>query len=152
MRDVYHTCVCLVAIFLAVSLADAAESDVHAIEKTYRAWVEATNQKDIEKWSSFLAKNPYFSPTDTPPLTSKEAILAYYEKSFSDPKFSLNCEQLEVHVSKSGDMAWSRGVCKATFTGPDGQRAIGSSRWLKVWTKSSDGSWKGRINSWKFET
>ena len=150
MRNFPHYFAGLVALFLAATAAEAADSDVQAIERTYKAWVEATNEKDITKWSSFLAKDPYFSPADAPPLTSREAILAYYEKSFSDPEFSLDCERLEVHVSQSGDMAWSRGVCKATYTGPDGNKASGSSRWLKVWTKYADGSWKGRINSWKF--
>jgi ketosteroid isomerase-like protein len=151
MRNLCHFLSCLTALFLAVSVAYAAESDVQAIERTYKAWVEATNEKDITKWSSFLAQDPYFSPADAPPLTSTEAVLVYYKKSFSDPEFALDCEQYEVHVSHSGDMAWSRGVCKTTFTGPDGNKESGSSRWLKVWTKYPDGSWKGRINSWKFE-
>ena len=151
MRNPCHNFAGLVALFLAVSTADAADSDEQAIERTYRAWVEATNEKDITKWASFLAKDPYFSPADTAPLASRDAILNYYKNSFSDPEFSLDCEQLEVHVSQSADMAWSRGVCKATFTGTDGNKAGGSSRWFKVWTKHSSGSWKGRINSWKFE-
>jgi len=149
MRNICHNCAGLAALFLAVSATGAADSDVQAIEQTYRAWVEASNEKNLTKWSSFLAKDPYFLPVDAPPLTSREAVLAYYEKSFSDPEFSLDCEQLEVHVSKSGDMAWSRGVCEATFTMLDGSKGYGSSRWLKVWTKHPDGSWKGRINSWK---
>ena len=152
MRNVCNICAYLIAVFPAVSLADAAESDVQAIERTYRAWVEATNEKDIEKWSSFLAEDPYFSPADASPLAGREAVLAYYEKSFSDPQFSLNCDQLEVHVSESGDMAWSRGICEATFTLPDGRKGSGSSRWLKVWAKYPDGSWKGRINYWKSGT
>ena len=147
--DCYYTG--LFALFLAVSSADAADSDVQAIEKTYVAWLEVTNEKDITKWSSFLAKDPYFSPADAPPLTNRQAVLAYYEKSFSDPKFSLDCEQLDVHVSQSRDMAWSRGLCEATFTGPDDKKGSGSSRWLKVWTKYPDGSWKCRVNSWKFK-
>jgi ketosteroid isomerase-like protein len=151
MRSFRRYCAGLATLFLAVSVSDAADSDAHAIERTYKAWVEATNEKDIAKWSSFLADDPYFSPADSTPLTSREAVLAYYEKSFSDPEFSLDCEQLEVHVSLSGDMAWSRGVCKATFTEPDGSRGSGSSQWLKVWTKYPDGTWKGRINTWKFE-
>ena len=149
MRNLCHSFAGLVAFFLVVSAADAADSDAQAIEKTYKAWVEATNEKDITKWSSFLAKDPYFSPADAAPLASRETILNYYKKSFSDPEFSLDCKQLEVHVSQSGDMAWSRGACKVTFTGPDGNKADGSSRWFKIWTKHPNGSWKGRINSWK---
>jgi len=151
MSNLCHYFAWPIALFLVVSAADAADSDVQAIERTYRAWVEATNEKDITKWSSFLAQDPYFSPADSQPLTSREAVLAYYETSFSDPQFFLDCEQLEIHVSTSGDMAWSRGVCEATFTMSDGSKGHGSSRWLKVWTKYPDGSWKGRINSWKSE-
>lgn len=151
MRNTYRNCAGLVVLCLLFSSTDAAESDVQLIERTYKAWVEATNEKDITKWSSFLAKAPYFSPSDSLPLTSREAILAYYERSFSDPGFSLDCEQRDVHVSESADMAWSRGVCKATFTMPDGSLGRGSSQWLKVWTKYSDGSWKCRINYWKSE-
>ena len=141
----------LIAVVLTGSAANATESDALAIGRTYVAWVEATNDKDIDRWSSFLAEAPYFFPADSPPLTSTEAILAYYAKSFADPYFSLDCEQLDVHVSLSGDMAWSRGACKATFSLPDGSKGRGSSQWLKVWTKYPDGSWRCRINSWKSE-
>jgi ketosteroid isomerase-like protein len=152
MRNISSYCSGLIASFIVVATAHAVDFNVQAIESTYKAWVEATNEKDIEKWSSFLAENPYFFPADSPPLTSRAAVLAYYEKSFSDPEFSLNCEQLEVNVSRSGDMAWSRGTCEATFTMPDGSKGQSSSHWLKVWTKYADGSWKGRINSWKTDS
>lgn len=152
MRSHCHSCAALLALVVSVSAVNAAESDVQAIERTYTSWVQATNDKDITRWSAFLADDPYFSPADSPPLTSREAILAYYEKSFADPEFSLDCTQLEVHVSESRDMAWSRGSCKGTFTLPDGSKGSGSSEWLKVWTRYPDGSWKCRINSWKPES
>jgi DNA-binding beta-propeller fold protein YncE len=61
--------------FLTESMTGAVESDELAIETTYDVWVKAANEKDITKWSSFLAENPYFSPPDVPPLTTSEAIL-----------------------------------------------------------------------------
>ena len=149
MRIFCTSCLALVAIALAVPATSASDSDVEAIEKTYASWVRVTNDKDIIRWSSFLAQDPYFFPADSRPLINREAVLAYYEKSFADPYFSLDCEQLEVHVSQAGDMAWSRGACNATFTLPDGSKGHGSSQWLKVWMKHSDGSWKCRINSWR---
>jgi len=141
----------LLAVLLVVPVVGAANTEEQLIERTYEAWEEAANEKDISKWSSFLAEDPYFSPADSPPLTSRAAILDYYQKLFSDPAFSLECEQLEVHVSRSGDMAWSRGVCNGTSTGADGNKVNGSSRWLKVWARQPDGSWRGQVNSWKFE-
>ena len=128
----------------------AAVTDKEEIERTYNAWVQATNDKDLKKWSTFLAPDAYFSPPDTSPLTTEEAILNYYRDSFADPEFSLDCQQLEVHVADSGDMAWARGICSATFTNPEGERAKGVSRWFKVWVKRPDGSWQGRVNTWKY--
>ena len=133
------------------SASTAADSEVQTIQQTYNAWVDAANEKDIAKWSRFLANDPYFSPADSPPLTSTNAVIDYYKKSFADPRFSLDCEQQEVDVAASGDMAWARGICNATFTGPDGENASGTSRWFKVWIKDADGSWRGRVNTWKYE-
>jgi ketosteroid isomerase-like protein len=142
---------CLLSVILAVTTAVAADADEQAIQKTYIAWVKAANDKDIAKWSFFLADNPYFLPPDAALLTSKQAVIDYYEIAFSDSRFSLDCEQQKVEISESGEMAWALGICKATFTGADNEAASGTSRWFKVWIKQADGSWKGRVNSWKFE-
>ena len=140
---------CLVLAPAACSKALGAETDEQSIHETYKAWVEATNEKDIEKWSTFLAANPYFYPADSPPLANADEVISYYARSFADPRFSLDCKQEHVDVSASGEMAWSRGACKATFTGPDGSESTGKSRWLKVWIKQSDGSWRCRVNTWR---
>jgi len=141
---------CMATAIATGSISRAADSDEKSIHDTYNAWVEASNDRDIEKWSTFLADNPYFSPADSPPLSSTEEVIDYYKRSFADPWFSLDCEQEQLEVSESGEMAWSSGICKATFTGPSGEKASGRSRWFKVWVKQSDGSWRGRVNAWKY--
>ena len=141
----------LLALLVAVGFPNfAAATDGEEIERTYNEWVQATNEKDLKKWSTFLAPDAYFLPPDSAPLTTEDAILSYYRDSFADPAFSLDCKQLEVHVADSGEMAWARGICKATFTDPEGNNANGESRWFKVWVKQPDGSWKGRVNTWKY--
>jgi len=141
----------LFVLILAIgSSSYSAAADGVEIEKTYNQWLRATNEKDLNEWSTFLAPDAYFSPPDSTPLTTEDAILSYYRDSFADPAFSLDCRQLEVHVAESGDMAWARGICKATFTDPEGNEANGVSRWFKVWVKQPDGSWKCRVNTWKY--
>lgn len=132
-------------------VAIAADSDETLIEETYNAWVHAANAKDIESWSLFLAPSAVFVPPGVPPLETEEAILNFYKDSFADPEFSLDCQQLSVDIAKSADMAWARGICRATFTDPNGQKAIGTSRWFKIWIKQTDGSWKCRFNTWNYE-
>ena len=140
---------CLAIMAATGSVSIAADSDESSIHDTYDAWVEASNERDIEKLSTFIADNPYFSPADAPPLTSTDEVIGYYKRSFADPWFSLDCEQEHVEVSESGRIAWSRGNCNATFTGSDGEKARGTSRWFKVWIKQSNGSWRCRVNSWR---
>lgn len=151
MRELIITLavVCLAFPSASCSNVTVAESDEQSIHDTYKGWVDVTNKKDIEKWSTFLATSPYFHPADSPPLTNTEDILRYYARSFADPNFSLDCRQEFIDVSESGKMAWSRGECGVTFTGPDGVEANGNSRWLKVWIKQSDGSWRCRVNTWR---
>jgi ketosteroid isomerase-like protein len=141
---------CLATVATSGSISAATDSEKSLIQDTYNAWVEVANEKDIKKWSTFLAENPYFSPADAPPLTSTDEVIGYYKRSFADPWFSLDCEQQHVELSESEEMAWSRGICDATFTGPDGKKASGRSRWFKVWIKQSDGSWRGRVNVWTY--
>ncbi|MBT8401697.1 MAG: DUF4440 domain-containing protein [Rhodothermia bacterium] len=142
--------VCLATAVICGSISNAADTEEQSIDETYTAWVEAANDKNIAKWSTFLADDPYFSPPDSPPLTSTKAVIDYYTRSFSDRWFSLDCAQEQVELSESGEMAWARGTCTATFTGPDGKKTSGTSRWFKVWIKQSDGSWRGRVNTWKY--
>ena len=138
---------------LLLSQVNASESDADEskIEKTYNRWVQAVNAKDIEWWSSFLAPKAVFLPPGVHPLETEQAILDYYRESFTDPHFALDCQQQAVDVAQSGEMAWALGVCRATFTNSDGQKANGKSRWLKVWLKQDDGSWKCRVNIWNYE-
>ena len=150
MGRVAYAALILGLLFLVQASADSA-SDASAIEETYDSWVQVTNAKDINTWSSYLAPSAFFVPPGVQPLETRDDILDYYRASFADPNFALECQQLAVDVAESGEMAWARGTCRATFTDSNGQKANGTSRWFKVWLKQLDGSWKCRINTWNFE-
>ena len=133
------------------SLADAGDDSIDqsaAILSAYNRWVETTNAKDIDQWSTFLAPDAVFFPSDGPALDSNEAIVSYYIKLFDDPNFTLDCAQSSVEVSASNYFAWARGTCQATFSLPDGGIGRGSSKWAKVWVRMESGEWKCRLNTW----
>lgn len=133
------------------SLADAGDDSIDhsaAILSAYNRWVETTNAKDIDQWSTFLAPGAIFFPSDGPALDSKDAIVGYYIKLFDDPNFALDCAQSMVEVSESNDIALARGTCKATFSLPDGSVGRGSSKWAKFWVRMESGEWKCRLNTW----
>ena len=124
------------------------EAHREAIEKAYTDWVDAANAKDLNRWASFLAPDALFLPPNHPVLRDEQAIRDFYSRLFADSRFSLRCRQERVEVAKSEELAWSTGTCHATITGPDGEAAQGSTKWVKVWKKQSNGEWKCRVNSW----
>lgn len=128
----------------------AAQSDVHAhaIAEAYQEWVQATNDRDLQAWASFLAPDAIFLPAGGPALTDREAILTFYEGLFADDLFSLDCRQEQIEVAASQDLAWASGRCEASFTGTDGRIAHDSSVWVKVWKRQPSGEWKCAANSW----
>jgi len=124
--------------------------DARAIKKTYNEWVKVTNSKDIDRWSTFLAPNTVFLPPDHRPLEKYEEIIEYYIELFQDPLFKLECDLNYVQVAKSGEIAWARGRCEATYSDANGAIQFGSSKWTKIWIKQSDGAWKCRLNTWNY--
>ena len=126
------------------------QQEVHreSIDTAYRSWVDATNAKDLDRWTTFLAPDPLFLPPSHPALRGERAIRDYYARSFADSRFALSCRQEQVAVATAEDMAWSTGTCEATFTDPDGNPARGTSKWVKVWVRLPNGEWKCRLNSW----
>jgi ketosteroid isomerase-like protein len=135
----------------STTVGTASVSDEFLIDEAYEAWEQTTHDKDIDAWSTFIDSEALFMPPGVQPLDTEEAILDYYRAAFADPHFSLDCEQQSVEVSASGELAWSRGICHATFTDSDDQKGQGTSRWFKTWRKQSDGSWKCRVNTWNYE-
>lgn len=133
---------------LAASAGETSADASDEILAAYNDWVETTNAKDIDQWSTFVAPEAVFFPPGIPALDSREAIVGFYTKSFEDPHFSLNCTQTLIEVADSNDLAWSRGTCVATFSLPDGSVGSGSSKWVKVWVRMENGEWKCQVSAW----
>lgn len=125
-----------------------ASDHARAINDAYSSWVQVTNEKNLERWSSYLAPQATFLPPNNPKLLNKAEIEEFYSKLFEDPHFHLDCEQTNVVIAKAEDMAWSTGHCEATFTGPDEKVAHDRSKWAKVWLRQPNGEWKCTMNSW----
>jgi ketosteroid isomerase-like protein len=61
----------------------------------------------------------------------------------SDPNFSLNFQSTRAMASKSGDMVYSQGTYTMTATNPKTKKPVTDhGKYLTVYTKQADGSWK----------
>lgn len=99
----------------------------------------AGQAQDVATFGSFFAEDAVQMPPNVPPLEGRAAI----EESAADMFASgavVRFETLDVQVSSSGDMAYSRGKYYLTIQIPEGLvRDEGS--YLEVWQKVG-GAWK----------
>jgi ketosteroid isomerase-like protein len=59
-----------------------------------------------------------------------------------DPTYSLKWEPLRADIAASGDLGWTTGSFVSEVTAADGTTRRGQGRYVTIWRKQADGSWK----------
>ena len=96
----------------------------------------------MDRFVSFYAGDAaVFAPND-PIATTKEAIRATATKMFAAPGFSLSFQSTKVDVAHSGDMAYTYGTYTMTMNDPKGTPMTDKGKYVTVYRKQADGSWK----------
>lgn len=131
---------------LAVS-GCAPQVDVAAEEDAIRdltdvEWMEAGQAKDIERWVSFHTDDASLLPPNAPIVTGKEAIRAVVSNLISTPGWAASWQTTKIEVSRSGDLAYSYGPQETTVNDAEGNPVSDQQKWVAVWKKQPDGSWK----------
>lgn len=113
-----------------------------AIRKTDADWLAASTAHDLERVLPFWADDATILSPGTPPIVGKQAIRQYVAGAFATPGFSISWKTEKIELSNSGDMAYSTGTDRVSFTTPDGKSMTQENRAVAVWKKQPDGSWK----------
>lgn len=92
----------------------------------------------LEGWMSFFAEDASIFPEGSPIITGVDKIRTYYEETGFDPK-SLSWKPVKAEVSSSGDMGYTIGYWEISTNGTD---VDANGKYLTVWKKQNDGSWK----------
>ncbi|AEU39055.1 YybH family protein [Granulicella mallensis] len=133
---------------ICLSLAYAAKSDtqtadleaLHSIEASWRRDVAA---KDIDKIVSYYADDATLMLQGMPAAHGKVAIRAIADVLFADPNIAMDWTATSTVVSKSGDLAYIKGVATMTVTDPKTKSPVTSRyKYLTLYKKQIDGHWK----------
>ncbi|MFZ1917920.1 MAG: SgcJ/EcaC family oxidoreductase [Terriglobales bacterium] len=143
------TCLVLAVLTVGCSNApappppDTRAADVQAVKDLEAAWVKDANTKDADKWASYFTEDGSGLYPGAATLNGKAAIKAAMAPYMSDPNFSLNFQSTRAMASKSGDMVYSQGTYTMTTTNPKTKKPMTDhGKYLTVYTKQADGSWK----------
>jgi len=126
--------------------------DRQALLKTDEEWAQAARQAtDADRIASFWAADARVFPPGKKVLVGRPAIRAFVESSLKEPGFAVDWQPREAVVSPDAHFGYTTGPIQ--FTGADDSGKVNTSRYryVCVWRKEADGTWKCIVDIWNNE-
>jgi uncharacterized protein (TIGR02246 family) len=111
-------------------------------------WSKAAAAKDVDKAVSFYADDTIVLPANAPSATTKEAIRNVWKAMLSSPGLVIGWKATRVEVASSGDIAYVSGTYQMTMNDASGKPANDRGKYVVVWKKQGDGTWKCVADIW----
>jgi len=124
------------------TVPDNRDADAKIIKELESDWVKAANTKNADTFVDFYTDDASVLMPNAPIFTGKPAIKESLKPLMSDPNFSLTFMPTRVEVAKSGDLAFTQGPYKMSFSDMKGNKFTDEGKYLTVWRKTADGKWK----------
>lgn len=127
---------------------DTRAQDEMDIRSASKAWSDAAQAKDAEKFVSFYTDDAVLILEDAADLSGKTAIRDAIGGMMQDPAFALSFQTTSVEVARSGDVAYELGTFSITTTDPATKKPLTEKgQGLVVWKKQADGTWKAHVDA-----
>jgi uncharacterized protein (TIGR02246 family) len=129
------------------AVVDNRAADEAAIRAADAAWSKAAGEKDVARTASYYADAAVLMAAGGPVVTGKDAIQKAYADMMANPGFALSFAPTKVEVSRAGDLAYEIGAYSITFSDKKGKPQTTKAKYVVVWGKQPDGSWKVLVDS-----
>lgn len=133
---------CSLLALASCSKPDTSEADKKAVREMESAWNKAGAAKDVDGYIAFYADDAHVLLPNAPLFTGKAAIKEALKPMMADPNFSVTLTPTRLEVSKGGDMAYTQGSYKMTFSDVRGNKFEDEGKYLTIYRKLADGNWK----------
>jgi len=121
---------------------DAAKA-AEEIKQTEAGMLAAWKARDTAKAASYYAEDARFVAPGQAPALGRAAAQAAFDTYVKDANFSIDFTNEKTDVARSGDLAWTRGSYRLTYTDPRTKaKASEAGSYATVFRRQSDGGWK----------
>ena len=131
------TALCL-ALALLPESSVAADDPAEVLKAADRAFFQDTRKNGLEGWLGGFAEDAVVLPPNGPLVVGIGEIRSYYEGQGGFPPAGFAWEPETASISSAGDFGWTTGHWGSDASG----KATWSGKYLSVWRKEPDGSWK----------
>ena len=130
--------------------SDTRAADEAALRKLDDEWSKAVGSRDVEKTLSYYTDDAVAMLPNIPTLTGKEPIRSLWKNMLDSSSFGGGWKPTKIEVARSGDLAYVSRTYEFTEKDDSGKPITDKGKYLEVWRKQIDGSWKcvaGMFNS-----
>jgi len=122
--------------------ADTRSADAATIREAEIAWSKAAGAKQLDATVAYYTDESNVLPPNAPMATGKAAARKTWEEMMALPGFAISWQPVAVVVSQAGDLGYTRGTYELTMNDPKGKPSTDRGKYMAVWKKQTDGSWK----------
>src|SRR5207247_4651726 len=143
-------CAALSALTVAgtVSAADTKSAIEQALRDLDAKWSAAAGAKDVDKTVSYYAEDAMVMPPNAAAATTKEAIRSAWKEMLTTPGSAISWKATKVEVAKAGDLAYVSGTYEETMTDASGKPVNDRGKYVEIFKKQADGTWKVVADIW----
>jgi ketosteroid isomerase-like protein len=127
----------LLAACASEEAAGSASDELIEADRAFAALSVATSPS--EAFSAYLTEDALQLPNRSGPVSGRDSIVAAMR---AGPSFELDWDPQHAEVSASNDLGWTWGVYVATFADSSGNEITSTGKYLNVWRRVADGSWR----------
>ena len=136
----------LLPALLVLAAAAAPKPDVEAERAAIRAadieMSDATVARNVDAFLAHLSEDVSFLPENGPTAAGKAAVRELWAAFFAPSGPTLSWQPTRAEVSQSGDLGVSTGAYELKARDPEGKPVTRRGRYLTVWRKHKEGSWR----------
>ena len=126
------------------------EADVEALKEENRKYDDAFSSGNLDGLVALFTDDAVQMPNNAPIVVGKDEIRSRAEENFANNTFKLTATVEDIKVS--GDWAYVRGnVINITTPKGDGADVTEEGKWIAVYQRQSDGSWKIYSEIWNLD-
>jgi ketosteroid isomerase-like protein len=134
------------------ALAAGIDANAKALAKLDDDWSKVAATKDAERVASFYAEDAIAYPPNEPMTIGRSAAKKVWAAYFADPSFTISWKTVHAGVSKSGDLGFTTGTYEDSYKGADGKLVTEKGKYVCIWKKQKDGSWKAIHDTWNSDS
>ena len=132
-----------------VCLATAADTKIEqALRDLDAQWSKDAGSKDVDKTVSYYSSDAIVMPPNAAAATTKEEIRSAWKEMLTSPGAAISWKTTKVEVANSGDLAYVSGTYEETMTDASGKPVNDRGKYVEIFKKQADGTWKVVADIW----